>query len=368
MNKSNTHKKPTVAFAVAALKVDLAGSPPNEIRLLPAGRFKARDGRPHELPQGWHVDADSAARLIARAQLRADDAVIDYEHQTLHSEHNGQPAPAAGWFSPQQLEWRDDGLYATNVRWTPTAELSVAQSEYRYISPVIEYHPTTGEVLGVAMAALTNYAAIDGLDGLSGLSKLAAAKFDFNSLTTTDFNHQEKTMDRAQLIALLGLAAEATDEQIKTSIAALQSKADDQATVAAALSAEVAALKAAGAAQPDPSKYVPVGVVEALKTDLAALKAAQVTSEVGALVKSALDDGKLLPAQVEWATDLGESNIAALKTYLSATPSIAALKGTQTHGRQPDAQDPQLSADEKLVIAQLGISADDFTALKTKEQ
>lgn len=84
--------------------------------------------------------------------------VIDYEHQTLHKEANGQPAPAAGWI--HGLRWVDGkGLYA-EVELTQRARDLVAAGEYRYFSPVFEYAKATGNVARVLMGALTNHPAI----------------------------------------------------------------------------------------------------------------------------------------------------------------------------------------------------------------
>ena len=84
---------------IAALSGELA-SDDGWYQLLPDGEFNAIDGRPHDVPSGkWKMNAEIAARLIQRAQLRANDLVIDYEHQTLKTEENGKPAPAAGWTS-----------------------------------------------------------------------------------------------------------------------------------------------------------------------------------------------------------------------------------------------------------------------------
>src|SRR5258708_27555760 len=75
-----------------------------EIQLLPAGEFRAIDGRPAEV-QAWKLDRATAERLIAEFNAKKNDLVIDYEHQTLHAEDNGKPAPAAGWI--KALEWRE---------------------------------------------------------------------------------------------------------------------------------------------------------------------------------------------------------------------------------------------------------------------
>jgi hypothetical protein len=61
-----------------------------ELQVMPAGKFYPSDGR--ELPvDGWRIDAALAAELIERFQKRRVRTVIDYEHQTLNRENNGQP-------------------------------------------------------------------------------------------------------------------------------------------------------------------------------------------------------------------------------------------------------------------------------------
>ena len=58
----------------------------------------------------WRINAAIATRVIAEHNP-TQPPVIDYEHQTLHKEANGQPAPAAGWI--HGLRWLDGkGLYA----------------------------------------------------------------------------------------------------------------------------------------------------------------------------------------------------------------------------------------------------------------
>lgn len=136
-------------------------------RLLPAGVFRAIDGRPEGIA-GWQLDGDLAAFLVQQAAGRAADFVIDYEHQTLRAAATGRPAPAAGWF--KRLEWREgDGLYVMDARWTDMAACMIGAREYRYLSPVFRFDGA-GRVVGIHSAALTNTPAID------GLTELAAAK------------------------------------------------------------------------------------------------------------------------------------------------------------------------------------------------
>ncbi len=138
------------------------------IRLIPAGVFRAGDGRPAGLT-GWQLTPGNAAAIIQAAASLANDFVLDYDHQTLQAAKNGQPAPAAGWF--KRLEWRDgEGLFAVDVRWTERAAAMIAAREYRYISPVFTFDAKNGDITGLVSAAITNTPALD------GLTDIAAAK------------------------------------------------------------------------------------------------------------------------------------------------------------------------------------------------
>lgn len=351
--------------AIAACVVDLNGHVPAEIQLTPSGHFRARDGRPSEVLAGWYIDATIAQRVIARSINTAGDFVIDYEHQTLHTEKNGQPAPAGGWWTGANMEWRDgQGLFATNIDWTDAAKAAIAAKEYRYISPVLAYDKQSGHVLAILMAALTNYPAIE---GLSDLTAMAAAKFDF-----TPHHEEENPVKREQLIALLGLATDASDELIQQAITALKAQASANSALRtnlaladdADLVATVAALKTTAEknGEPDPARYVPIAAFESLKTEVATLKADSTTKAVDELVEEGLDSGKLHPDQEEWARKYGNNDIAGLKAYLEKTPAIAALKGTQTRGKQPDGTTANGELDEEAVAlcAQMGIDPEDY--------
>ncbi|MBS7690115.1 hypothetical protein I0E98_04965 [Pseudomonas lalucatii] len=103
--------------AIAACTFEIRSND-SAIQLFPAGAFKARDGRPKDVQAGhWYIDGQVAARLIAKAVARATDLVIDYEHQTLNSAENGQPAPAAAWFKGRALGG-GRALACSPPRWT----------------------------------------------------------------------------------------------------------------------------------------------------------------------------------------------------------------------------------------------------------
>lgn len=141
-----------IALLTTALKLQAA----TQVQLLPAGEFTGRYGRPGN-GLTWKLPDDMGRALAARltALHSAVRFNFDYEHQAMHAEKNGHPAPAAGWAT--KFEWRDgEGLFAANVQWTDRARRMIESGEYGYLSPVISYNKLTGQVSGVLNAAITN--------------------------------------------------------------------------------------------------------------------------------------------------------------------------------------------------------------------
>lgn len=150
--------------AFSALSLQVAGK--QEFRIIPAGRFKSSDGRP--AGGMWSMNGANGANMVDAAQRRQSDYVIDYEHQTMLSNTNGKPAPAAGWF--KQLAWRDDGLYVIDARWTVAAKTMLDAEQYRYVSPVFTFDTKTFEITELVNIALTNEPALHGLTDLASLN------------------------------------------------------------------------------------------------------------------------------------------------------------------------------------------------------
>ena len=54
-------------------------------QLLPMGPFKARDGRPFDVPGGhWQLDKSIATTLINRVREMGQDILIDYDLSLIH--------------------------------------------------------------------------------------------------------------------------------------------------------------------------------------------------------------------------------------------------------------------------------------------
>jgi phage I-like protein len=329
-----------LAIAACAFEVQTDGA----IQLTPWGRFRARDGRPGGLA-GWFVDETNVDKVLAALAAHKDKIVIDYEHQTLFSEKNGQPAPAAGWFSGSQVEARPgEGLFVV-PEWTAAAKAAIDAKEYRYFSPVLGYSKRTGEVQDILMGAVVNYAAIDGMTDLYGV---AAAKFLPHQATK-----EEPPMEA--LLKLFGLSPDATEDEAVTALKALQQKITD---LEQQVTDKDQAIAAAKAETPESA----MESIQGMQAEIAALKTQINGKEVDDLISVALEDGRLVPAQESWARELGKSDVAALKGYLDTATPIAALNGRQTHGKEGglDGKQGALSETDLAVCKGMGIDPEEY--------
>ncbi|MGY4003847.1 phage protease [Aeromonas sanarellii] len=375
--------RPTT-LGLAVLDAALGPSDDGWHQLLPVGPFKARDGRPFDVPGGhWQLDKTIATTLINRAKALGQDILIDYDHQTLKVDQNGQPAPAAGWYNGDEIEWREgEGLFI-KPRWTERAAALVAAKEYRFLSAVFPYD-AQGRPLELRMTAITNDPGVVGMQALAALSALPASSLMPIQPGQLATSIKEKSMNE-HLIALLGKLGiqpgadgQFTAEQGTAALAALdtlQASAKKAPELEAALSAEKTALAALKAqttsvqqgAQVDLAQYVPVATYNALVTQVAALTAQVDTTDAATLIKEARAAGKVVAAEEEYLTAYAaQKGVAALKALLEPRPAIAALTASQTAAvTLPEKKgEAVLSAEDKYAADQLGISHEDFAKAK----
>lgn len=303
----------TTAYAACAVALSSTG---NVIQLLPAGTFRAKDGRPDDV-DAWTLDEQSAGVLIAASSVQGR-LVIDYEHQSLNSQANGQPAPAAGWFS--RMEWREgEGLFAVDVEWTDKASQMIKAGEYRYLSPVIDYDKSTGVVTKLVSAALTNNPALDGMEEVTALSANPA-------------NARPDTGTPEGVAELLRISHELMES--------LKSKTEE---------------------------------VKETRSELVALRNQIDSDRLEALIDEALSEARLLPVHVDAARKLGRADLASLKALLDRPPIVPALLGMQSErlralGHEPGSASATagLSAEELHVCALSGRDPKEFAALKRR--
>lgn len=328
-----------LAIAACAMAVD-AVNPAQPFVVVPAGEFRGLDGRPVELATGWICDDRNGPALADTLNKRNVDMVVDYDHQTLYVEKNGQKAIAAGWLKAGQFEYVPGvGIVNNQPSWTKAAANHLAEGEYRYRSPVLVYD-STGLVRDVINVALTNQPNLDVLSDVT-LASLSQQYHNEPAANASSTQPQEdKRMDEIieELRWMIGLPITATTEEILAQLDKLKSQIADTLKVNVAPNGQnlfdvisQADQKVAANSQSsvDPTQYVPIAVVKELQQELAESRAA---SEIEPLITAALSDGRLRGEHMErWARDIGSQKGAQeLKATLDAIPKVAALSQKQT--------------------------------------
>jgi phage I-like protein len=368
-------KLTAVALLAAALTLQASAS----TQLLPAGEFVGRDGRPGKGLK-WKLSDAKGRALAAKLNERHTNTRfnLDYEHQAMVAQETGNPAPASGWAS--KFEWRDGvGLFATDTQWTARAKQMIEAGEYLYISPVILYDTTTGEVTDILNAALLNVPNLLDMDPVAH-ERVARLNASFSTAT-------EQSSMNAILKALLeGLGLPATDAtteaQATAALTSLKTARSDltallkslgvaETTEATAACTAIAALRAKadkagqGGGEPDPTKWVSLDKFNELNTQVAQLRASSTGREVDELIAQAKNEGKLMPAAEEVWRNVGKADIAQLRALIEKTPANPALAGQQqTDGKAPAGGDDKLNETELAICKATGIDPKDYAATK----
>lgn len=282
---------------------------PEVIPLLPLGEVKSTKGN-------FVVDEESFRQMNSFFTERGVDIVIDYEHQTL----NNVQAPAGGWIKELILK---DNAICGRVEWTPKAVEYLKNKEYRYLSPVVMVSKADHKALFLTSVALTNVPAISGMIPI------------VNSITNFELEG-EKNMDEflKQLAVLLGLSETATADDVT---AAIQKLVDELKTLKEAGKNEVVANKmvlsllslkddattadvtAKIAAMQNPANFVPIEQYNQLALKLNA-------QEGSGLVELALKDGKITPAQKDWAQAYVKVDKAGFEEFLKKAVPVVPMQ------------------------------------------
>ncbi|WP_330146949.1 phage protease [Shewanella oncorhynchi] len=353
------------------------------IQALPDGHFNAVDGRPEDVPGGrWLMDEVAFAALKANTPHQAGDLVIDYEHQTLNKEQNGQPAPASGWFNIDDVQYRQGVGLFIKPRFTDNAIAHLNAKEYRYFSLVFGYDKATGRPQFIHSAALTNRPGVDGMLPLAQLSALALTQLSANESNPTQPEGLHVNPLLKKLLAALGIemaeGAQLTEEQQAEAMKRLDDLVKAAGSVdglkedMAALSAKVTTQTNVPAGQVDLTQYVPVATVNAMREQLVALSAQNGQLTIEQAVKQALDEGSVLACEKDYLELLGkQQGFAALSAHLAGRKPISALTTTQTTTVDKPVDKSKvaaLTADQIKMADSWGMSHADFAKAIAADQ
>jgi phage I-like protein len=298
------------------------------VHVLPSGRFTGLDGR------AFDAEDLEGIVLASRDYAGQRQMVVDYNHGTDLLAAKGHDAPAAGWIVGLQV--RGDGVWGL-VEWTAKAAQHLAAREYRYLSPVIA-HNRDGRVTRILRASLTN---TPNLDQLTALASAAAEGAHSGKEQPMEF--------LAKIAALLGLEAGASEDAI---IAALEKR-----------------LTATNSAEPDPTKFVPIGDFQRVLKEANKLRQGVSQNAAEERVDEQIRKGVILPWMRDWGVSLCMANLPAFDDFITGCgPGFSRLTGTlMPNGKsQPGGaadRDPLL--DE--IAANMGLDPKEFAAFNAAQ-
>lgn len=292
--------------AAIALSSDAAEAP-SEIQVIPSGY--------HETPKGAFLLSGKAADLVvADFSKRGTDMVIDYEHQSL----TGDEAPAAGWIK-ELFNRGADGVWA-RVQWTARAAEYLRNREYKYLSPVFLRDNSDGAVQRLVNAALTNTPAICGMVPL--VMKDGAG--------SSASGHEEEGSPLSGIASALGLAESADIAEMLGAIAALKQGFD---------------------------------AYGAIKSELDGLKDDLRRREASEMVAVAMKEGKVTPAQRDWAMKYAEDDPAGFGVFVMKAVRVAPIATGPIFERGP-----RSGALQSSVNAQMGMDEAKFAKFSKQEK
>lgn len=298
--------------------IDLSGVP-EVIRVLPKGHVSSTKG-------DFEVDDRDIAGIIRQFKARRLDLVIDYEHQTL----NDVQAPAAGWI--KDLYPGEDALMA-RVEWTQKGREYIANKEYRYLSPVVLVKKADQHAAVFHSAALTNTPAITGMFAI------------INSDALSIEEEEEPRMELSALIELLGLEEGTAEEDVLKRIKELTQQAAEEgqggqegkegpAKEGTQLVANKTVLDLLGLPEDARTEDVTARIMafkagdSALQRRVAELEKQAASQKAEELVGLAMKDGKLSPAQKEWAVAYALSDPKGFAKFVEKAPVVVPMGKT----------------------------------------
>lgn len=301
--------------------IDLSGVP-EVIRVLPKGHVSSTKG-------DFEVDDRDIAGIIRQFKARRLDLVIDYEHQTL----SDVQAPAAGWI--KDLYPGEDALMA-RVEWTQKGREYIANKEYRYLSPVVLVKKADQHAAVFHSAALTNTPAITGMFAI------------INSDALSIEEEEEPRMELSALIELLGLEEGTAEEDVLKRIKELTQQTAEEgqggqggqegkegpAKEGTQLVANKTVLDLLGLPEDARTEDVTARIMafkagdSVLQRRVAELEKQAASQKAEELVGLAMKDGKLSPAQKEWAVAYALSDPKGFAKFVEKAPVVVPMGKT----------------------------------------
>lgn len=347
---------------------------PTEFRIFRAGANPSDKGT-------FIFDEIAAASVMRAFAKKITPLTMDYEHMVAADPPIPAPASCSSWVP----EVRNGELWATRCNWTTKAKTAIEDREYTRFSPLFRNDPKTKRILSIINCTLTNTEALDGVDTLVAASTTASGVVAMKTVNcklcnkslkvaTESGEEGDEVMCTAHPVMLTALSALGLrgkgEHEVVEALTSLQSfQAQAVALTGKATAAEALGVLAAWKAND--------GQIAALTAQVEEQKTIKLRAEIDTLVKAAVDEGKIAPqgrAMTKIADDMLAKYLAftggkitdvvmtSLRAELGGLSKIVSTTATT----QAEGGAIALTADEKMMAAQMGVSEDDMRKHKVE--
>ena len=307
-----------------SLSVDSEGNPeaPSRVMLLPANQRYKVDVYDFKNNKFVTLDVESSPDWIAKVvantiQVWGENPVPVFISHSRYGE-------SYGWIRPDNLELDDQGLWCNGVKWTDDTRRLIAQGKFRYVSPSIPlefFDPVTKKVIGPVLdeCSLTNIPYFRRQEGLAASDNLSIAA----AVPVAAISEEENNMDLSKISELLGLKADATEDDVAEEVKRLHELESDLGDLTAVLDldegqtaeAKIAKLVAAAA---EPADEEPEAEKEVDQTFLSDTAAGMNAAAAELMVDAAIEAKKLPPkSKPRWVKGLTGRTVAEARDMLA---------------------------------------------------
>lgn len=326
------------------IKLDMTedNEPPREFLIFPRGVMMTS--------KGAYLMDDKAIEMVFAAYQKhgMQKLPIDYDHGMLANKPSAETSQAAGWFVPVM---KDDGLYATNVQWTPKAMQMLKEREFRHYSPAFDVEAGDEinalyqgkKVLARRISRLVNVA-LTNLPATREQIPLVANQLSRDNNTQQTASEATQEGNKMDLLNLFGLDSEASIEREVTALLS--------AVPAARTLGDVREAFVFAKAQAEKAVELAARVAE--------LEAEKDATARDAIVRKLSEEGKAPPAIHDFLRTLSLDQIKAYGE--SAAPVVDKKEVT------PAARPVSLSDEDEKLIKLTGINREAFIAERKREQ
>lgn len=312
---------------------------PDSFVIFPFGEIETEKGT-------FVFDSAASSAVMQRAEAWGIQFIVDLEHLSLDAECSNYNPDAMGWFD---VEIRDEGLYAVNVKWTDEGKRRLASKTQRYISPTFAANEESKRVESLFNVALVATPAIHNAQPLVAASK--AAKVTLNKVS--------KVNELQAISELLGLPSDSDLETVLEALRALMASLETASTegITDANTPDDEAPSDEETLSDDAGKDEEIAALKAALSALSAKVSGNETDSKAVFIKLHAD--KIPYALEDWAKS---QTMESLRAFVAAAPSV---KAARQPAKTADTT-VTLSATEQSVAKALGVDVNKVVKYKMK--